>query len=242
MNPYGRQSQPSYSQPDTAWRDKPEQQDEWGPLQQAIAGGDTKVSYPEQGQQPQPQGPWVNHVADPGKIQGPAQASAAQGGVGGYTPNYGGVAPAGWDQTKWNDPTHQSVKYQAGHWMQQNADNGMMTKDTIGGLVNYLRGQGYQVGDYGGGDTINLLGGNELVGPAEIDVAQGFGDDGRGVPQWLNNTYPGTPAQPQQSSLYSAISPSFLSQGAQGVSRGASYDLLSQILGQLQASGAAYRG
>jgi hypothetical protein len=94
-----------------------------------------------------------------------------------WTPTYQSSAMPGWDQGKWSDPTHQTVKYQAGRFMtsQPSTEAGMQA------LATYLRNQGYGVTYGGSGDTMTLSG-KEIGSPAEIDMLRAGGAGGW---QWL---------------------------------------------------------
>lgn len=96
-----------------------------------------------------------------------------------FTPNYTIPPPPGWDATKWADPSHQTVKYRAGHFMMSQPP----TAAGMAAVANYLTSLGYTVNYSGTGDTMVLSGLDIGPTPITVDMIQNIDAVG-GPAQW----------------------------------------------------------
>lgn len=94
----------------------------------------------------------------------------------GYTPSNYGSAPAGWDQTKWADPNHQTPKYVVGRILVANGD--MKDPNNRSKAIADIQ-KAYPGAQFNGKDRISIDGGKTWV-----DI---FGGAGAGLytPAWM---------------------------------------------------------
>lgn len=112
----------------------------------------------------------------PGAPAYPVDPGMAQWRTGGYsapqytTPGFAQNAMAGWDQSKWNDPTRQSPKYAVGRILSQFDPNGAAQNGTIQRAFAEIQ-RAYPGSTFNGKDTVTIPG----VGEVDLLEAAGLG-------------------------------------------------------------------
>ncbi len=142
-----------------------------------TAGPRTEIEAPGTRQQPgQAEGyreqPTEYDSTNPGERQTETAPTASK------------TAYAGWDQAKWDDPNHQTLKYQVGRLMSAYGD--MANEANRNAFIQALQKQ-FPGAEFNGKDKIRIPGTGEGYGNW-IDV---FGAAGAGEyrPQWLDTSY-----------------------------------------------------